>query len=46
MTVSSIAAFFIRPFYKMMLKKQVNLDDMQSVVSGSQSPSSSLGWKQ
>ena len=29
------AAFFIRPFYKMMLKKPVTLDDMQSVVSTS-----------
>ena len=26
-------AFFIRPFYKMMLNKAVTLDDMQSVVS-------------
>ena len=26
-------AFFIRPFYKMMLKKQITLDDMQSVDS-------------
>ena len=29
----SFAAFFIRPFYKMMLKKAITLDDMQSVVS-------------
>ncbi len=27
------AAFFIRPFYKMMLQKPITLDDMQSVVS-------------
>ena len=29
----SFVAFFIRPFYKMMLKKAITLDDMQSVVS-------------
>ena len=26
-------AFFIRPFYKMMLNKPVTMEDMQSVVS-------------
>ena len=26
--------FFIRPFYKMMLKKKIVLDDMQCVVCG------------
>ena len=29
----SFVAFFIRPFYKMMLNKPTTLDDMQSVVS-------------
>ena len=29
----SFVAFFIRPFYKMMLNKPITLDDMQSVVS-------------
>ena len=28
-----LIAFFIRPFYKMMLRKPITLDDMQSVVS-------------
>ena len=28
-----LVAFFIRPFYKMMLGKPVTLEDMQSVVS-------------
>lgn len=27
-------AFFIRPFYKMMLQKPITLQDMESVVSG------------
>ena len=29
-----LVAFFIRPFYKMMLRKKIVLDDMQSVVCG------------
>ena len=29
----SLVAFFVRPFYKMMLNKPITLDDMQSVVS-------------
>ena len=32
-SVSLISAFFIRPFYKMMLGKQIVLYDMESVVS-------------
>lgn len=28
-----ILGFFIRPFYKMMLGKQITLNDMESVVS-------------
>lgn len=32
MMVTIATAFFIRPFYKMMLRKPVTLDDMQSVV--------------
>ena len=27
-----LVAFFIRPFYKMMLEKKIVLNDMQSVV--------------
>lgn len=29
----SFQAFFIRPFYKMMLQKPITLQDMESVVS-------------
>ncbi len=31
--ISLNTAFFIRPFYKMMLSKAITLDDMQAVVS-------------
>lgn len=31
---ASFEAFFIRPFYKMMLQKPITLQDMESVVSG------------
>ena len=27
-----MVAFFVRPFYKMMLKKRISLADMESVV--------------
>lgn len=30
--VNVCLAYFIRPFYKMMLKKKITLSDMQSVV--------------
>ena len=40
--VMLFVAFFIRPFYKMMLGKKIRLNDMQCVVCGLESPVCSM----